>query len=31
MLTLADRPQPIELVVNEIDNNQVKGYVSDAK
>ena len=31
MLTLADRPQPIELVANEITNNQVKGYVSDAK
>ena len=31
MLTLADRPQPIELVANEINNNQVKGYVSDAK
>ena len=31
MLTIADRPQAIELVVNEIDNNQVKGYVSDAK
>jgi hypothetical protein len=31
MLTLADRPQPVELVVNEIANNQVKGYVSDAK
>ncbi len=31
MLTMADRPQPIELVANEINNNQVKGYVSDAK
>jgi hypothetical protein len=31
MLTLADRPQPVELVANEINNDQVKGYVSDAK
>ena len=31
LLTLTDRPQPIELVVNEIDNNQVKGYVSEPK
>ncbi len=31
MLTLADRPQPIELVVNEIDKGQIKGYVSEPK
>ena len=31
MLTMSDRPQAIELVVNEISDNQVKGYVSDAK
>lgn len=31
MLTVADRPQPIELVVNEIKDNEIKGYVSDAR
>jgi len=31
MFTLADRPQPVELVVNHINNNQVKGYVSEPK
>jgi septal ring factor EnvC (AmiA/AmiB activator) len=31
MFTLADRPQPVELVVNQIDKNQVKGYVSEPK
>jgi hypothetical protein len=31
MLTMSDRPQPIELVVNELSDNQVKAYVSDAK
>ena len=31
MLTVADRPQPIELVVNSIKNNEVVGYVSEAK
>jgi len=31
MLTLDDRPQPVEVVVNQIDNNQVKGYVSEPK
>ncbi|MBS1856484.1 MAG: hypothetical protein JST11_14040 [Acidobacteria bacterium] len=31
MLTLDDRPQPVELVVNEIDGNHVKGYVSEPK
>ena len=31
LLTLADRPQPIELVVNDINNNEVKGYVSEPK
>ena len=31
MLSLADRPQPIELVVNEINGNEVKGYVSEPK
>jgi hypothetical protein len=31
MFTLSDRPQPVELVVNQIDKNQVKGYVSEPK
>jgi uncharacterized coiled-coil protein SlyX len=31
MLTLADRRQPIELVVNGIDKSEVKGYVSEPK
>ena len=31
MFTLADRPQPVELVVNQISNNQVKGYVTEPK
>jgi len=31
MFTPDDRPQPVEVVVNQIDNNQVKGYVSEPK
>jgi uncharacterized phage infection (PIP) family protein YhgE len=31
MFTLADRLQPVELVVNQINNNEVKGYVSEPK
>ena len=31
MLTLSDRPQPVELVVNQINKNHVKGYVSEPK
>jgi outer membrane murein-binding lipoprotein Lpp len=31
LLTVADRPQPIELVVNSIKNNEVLGYVSEPK
>jgi hypothetical protein len=31
MFTLADRPQPVELVVNQISKNQVKGYISEPK
>jgi hypothetical protein len=31
MFTLSDRPQPVELVVNQINKNQVKGYVSEPK
>jgi hypothetical protein len=31
MFTLFDRPQPVELVVNQINKNQVKGYVSEPR
>jgi hypothetical protein len=31
MFTLSDRPQPVELVVNQINRNQVKGYVSEPR
>ena len=31
MLRLADRPQPVELVVNRIDKNAVRGYISEPK
>lgn len=31
MLTLSDRPQPVELVVNQINKNEVKGYVSEPR
>ena len=30
-ITLSDRPQPLELVVNRINKNQVDGYVSEPK
>jgi len=28
-INLADRPQPLELVVNKIDKDQIRGYVSE--
>jgi hypothetical protein len=31
MLSTSDRPQPIELVVNEIHDNFVRGYISEPK
>jgi hypothetical protein len=31
MFTLSDRPHPVELVVNQINKNQVKGYVSEPR
>ena len=31
MIRLNDRPQPLELVVNEIRKDQIKGYVSEPK
>jgi len=31
MLSTSDRPQPIELVVNEIHDNFIRGYISEPK
>jgi len=31
MFTLADHPQPVEVVVNQINKNQVTGYVSEPR
>jgi hypothetical protein len=30
-LTLSDRPQPMEVVVNQISKNEIRGYVSQPK
>jgi hypothetical protein len=30
-ISLSDRPQPIQLVVNRIDKNQVRGYISEPR
>jgi hypothetical protein len=30
-ITLSDRPQPVELVVNEIHRDEIKGYISEPK
>ena len=30
-INLADRPQPLELVVNKIDKDHIQGYVSESK
>jgi hypothetical protein len=30
-ISLADRPQPIQLVVNQIDKNRVRGYISEPR
>lgn len=30
-ITLSDRPQPVELVVNEIHKDEIKGYISEPK
>jgi hypothetical protein len=30
-INLSDRPQPIQLVVNKIDKNQVRGYISEPR
>jgi hypothetical protein len=31
MFSLADRPEPIQVVVNQIDKNKIKGYISEPK
>ncbi len=30
-ITLPDRPQPVELVVNQVGKDQITGYVSEPK
>jgi hypothetical protein len=30
-INLSDRPQPIQLVVNKIDKNQISGYISEPR
>ena len=30
-ITLSDRPQPVQLVVNHVEKNEIEGYVSEAK
>ena len=30
-ITLAGEPQPIQLVVNQIDKNHVRGYISEPR
>jgi len=30
-ITLGDRPQPVQLVVNHVEKNQIEGYVSEPK
>ena len=30
-INLQDRPQPVELVVNQIDKDQIRGYISEPK
>jgi hypothetical protein len=30
-INLPDRPQPVQLVVNKIDKNQVRGYISEPR
>ena len=31
MFRLADRPEPVEVVVNQITKNEIKGYISEPK
>jgi hypothetical protein len=30
-ITLGDRPQPVQLVVNHVEKNEIEGYVSEPK
>jgi hypothetical protein len=30
-ITLSDLPQPIQLVVNQIDKNRIRGYISELR
>jgi len=30
-ITLSDRPQPVQLVVNHVEKNEITGYVSEPK
>ncbi len=30
-ITLSDRPQPVQLVVNHVDKNEIEGYVSEPR
>jgi hypothetical protein len=30
-ITLSDRPQPLEMVVNSIHKDQIQGYISEPK
>jgi hypothetical protein len=30
-ITLSDRPQPVQLVVNHVEKNEIEGYVSEPK
>ena len=30
-ITVSDRPQPVQLVVNHVEKNEIEGYVSEPK
>jgi hypothetical protein len=30
-ITLGDRPQPVQLVVNHVEKNEIEGYISEPK
>ena len=30
-ITLEDRPQPVQLVVNHVEKNEIEGYLSEPK
>jgi hypothetical protein len=31
MISLSDRPQPVELIVNQISKDEIRGYVSEPR